>query len=109
VRTNRGTEYNAIDAWFAKRGMARDKSVAYTAQQNDRAKRFNRTITEHVRAMLNERGIAKKYWAEAFAAAVDIHHVSPRLGNVKTPWELFYGTKPDVRSLRAFGCLVYCR
>jgi hypothetical protein len=47
--------------------------------------------------MLNERGIAKKYWAEAFAAVVDIY-------NVKTPWELFHGSKPDVRSLRAFGC-----
>jgi hypothetical protein len=59
--------------------------------------------------MLNEQGIAKKYWAEAFAVAIDIYNISPRLGNVQTPWELFYGTKPGVRSLRTFGCEVYCR
>jgi transposase InsO family protein len=109
LRNDRGPEYNAIDAWCAEHYNKLDKSVAYTAQQNGRAERFNRTITELVRAMLNEQGIAKKYWAEEFAAAIDIYNISPRLGNVQTPWELFYGTKPDVRSLRTFGCEVYCR
>jgi transposase InsO family protein len=108
LRTDRGPEYNAIDAWCAEQGIKRDKSAAYTAQQDGRAERFNRTITERVRAMLTEQGIAKKYRAEAFVAASDIYNISPRLGNMQTPWELFYGTKPHVRSLRTFGCEVYC-
>jgi hypothetical protein len=109
VRTDRGTEYNEFDLWCASQGIKRDKSVAYTAQQNGRAERFNRTITECVRAMLNSSGGAKKYWAEVFAAAVDVYNMSPRLGNVKTPYELFCGAKPDVRGLRTFGCEVFCR
>ena len=28
---------------------------------------------------------------------------------MSTPHEMFFGTKPDVRSLRTFGCEVYCR
>ena len=103
VRTDRGTEYNDLDAWCREQGVERQQSVAYTPQQNGRAERFNRTIVERVRAMLNDRGIAKKYWAEAFAAAVDIYNMSPRLGNEKTPYELFCGAKPDVRTLRTFG------
>jgi hypothetical protein len=108
LQTDRGPEYNAIAAWCAEQGIKRDKSVAYTAQQNGRAERFNRTITERVWAMLNEQGIAKKYWAEAFAAAIDIYNMSPRLGNAATPYELFCGVKPDVRGLRTFGCEVFC-
>jgi transposase InsO family protein len=109
VCTDKSTEYNEFDAWCASQGIKRDKSVAYTVQQNGHAERFNRTITERVRAMLNSSGVAKKYWAEAFAAAVDVYNMSPRQGNVKTPYELFCGAKPDVRGLRTFGCEVFCR
>jgi hypothetical protein len=59
--------------------------------------------------MLNSSGVAKKYWAEAFAAAVDVYNMSPRLGNVETPYELFCGAKPDVRGSRTSGCAVFCR
>eukprot|EP00892_Ulva_mutabilis_P006540 jgi/Ulvmu1/4258/UM193_0007.1 len=89
LRTDRGTEYNKIEEWCKSQGIRRDKSVAYTPQQNGRAERFNRTITERVRAMLHSSGVAKKYWAEAFAAAVDIFNVSPRMGATTTPYELF--------------------
>jgi hypothetical protein len=83
--------------------------VAGIPQHNGRAERFNPTITERVRALLNSSGVAKKYWAEAFSAAVDIYNVSPRMGAIETPYQLFFGVKPDVRSFRTFGCEVYCR
>lgn len=106
VCTDRGTEYNEFNAWCASRGINCDKSVAYTAQQNGRTELF---ITERERAMLNSSGVAKKYWAEAFAAAVDVYNISPRLGNVEAPYELFCGAKPDVRGFRTSGCAVFCR
>jgi hypothetical protein len=57
--------------------------------------------------MMLTSGVAKKFWPEAFLAAVQVHNLSP-LGGIETPHELFFGAKPDVRSLRMFGCEVYC-
>jgi hypothetical protein len=54
-------------------------------------------------------GVAKKFWTEAFLAAVQVYNLSPRLSGIETPHMLFFGEKPDVRSLWMFGCEVYCR
>jgi transposase InsO family protein len=43
VRTDRGIEYNVLEC--EDEGIRRDKSVAYTPQQNGRAERFNRIGT----------------------------------------------------------------
>ena len=36
-------------------------------------------------------------------------NVSPAAGIDKTPWELFWGDKPDVSFLRIFGCKAFVR
>ena len=59
--------------------------------------------------MLLDAGIALKFWAEAFSTATVVYNLSPRLSQPKTPYEMFWGMKPDVSHLRIFGCLVYCQ
>jgi transposase InsO family protein len=61
VRTDRGTQYRAFDAWCEAKGIQRQRSVAYSAQRNGRAEHFNRTIQEKVRAMLVQRQIDKRH------------------------------------------------
>ena len=109
VRTDRGTEYFEFNRWCESQGILHERSVAYTPQQNGRAERFNRTITQKARAMLLDAGIALKFWAEAFSTATVVYNLSPRLSQPKTPYEMFWGMKPDVSHLRIFGCLVYCQ
>jgi hypothetical protein len=50
------------------------------------------------------------FWAEAVTTACHIRNMVPSRGG-STPWEQFYGKKPDLSGLRVFGCLAYmpCR
>ena len=47
-------------------------------------------------------------WAEAVYTAVYLHNRSPTVAlKDKTPFECWYGKKPDVSELRVFGCVCY--
>ena len=46
-------------------------------------------------------------WAEAVVTANYLRNRSPVSGRDKTPYELFFGTKPDVSNLRTFGARAY--
>ena len=59
--------------------------------------------------MLLDAGIAMKFRAEAVSTATVVYKLSPRLIQPKTPYEMFWGIRPDVSHLRTFGCLVYCQ
>ena len=74
VRTDRGTEYFMFTRWCESQGILHERSVAYTPQQNGRAERFNRTITQQARATLLEAGVALKFWVEAFSTATTTFH-----------------------------------
>lgn len=63
---------------------------------------------ELARAMLLQRGLPTKLWAEAVHHAAYICYQAPTqaLDN-KTPYEAWEGKKPDVLHLREFGCNVW--
>ncbi len=110
VRTDRGGEYlNAdLSEFFSSKGMVHETTAPYTPQQNGAAERLNRTVFDKVRAMLADSGLPKSLWAEAAVTANYLRNVSPcSASSSMTPWELFYGSKPDVSNLRVFGCTAY--
>ncbi|PSC67759.1 Retrovirus-related Pol poly from transposon TNT 1-94 [Micractinium conductrix] len=72
-----------------------------------RAERLNRTLWEKARPMLSDAGLPKHLWADAIVTANYLRNRSPLSGRDKTPFELFYGTKPDVSHLRIFGATVF--
>ena len=51
----------------------------------------------------------RRYWPLTSAAARMIMNRLPRASNLGrcTPYELYFGRKPDFSSLRVFGCLCY--
>ena len=109
VRTDNGTEYvnHALKAYLDEKGIVHQKTVRYTPEQNGAAERLNRTLLERIRAMLEDSGLPKKMWAEAAVTAGYIRNRSPVSTRDKTPWELFFGKKPDVSRLRVFGARAY--
>ena len=109
VRTDNGTEYvnHGLSSYFKAKGILHQKSVRYVPEQNGSAERLNRTLLERVRAMLGDSGLPKKLWAEAVVTANYIRNRSPVSTRDKTPWELFFGKKPDVAGMRVFGARAY--
>jgi hypothetical protein len=94
----------------ALKGTILETMAPYSAQQNGIAERLNRTLTEKARTMLIEAGAPLFLWNEAIAYACYLKNRVPTQvhGQFKmTPYELFWGRKPDVSILRPWGTKCY--
>ena len=111
LQTDRGSEYvNAeMKDFCKKKGIVHRLSVAYTPEQNGAAERLNRTLQDRARSMLVDAHLPKELWGEAVNTANYIRNRSPAGDRDRTPWELFYGIKPDVSHLRVFGSTAYAK
>jgi transposase InsO family protein len=109
VRTDNGTEYvnKVLSDYFTRKGVVHQRTVRYTPEQNGAAERLNRTLMEKVRAMLEDSKLPKSLWAEAVTTANYLRNRSPVSTRLQTPWELFFGSRPDVSNLRSFGARAY--
>ena len=109
VRTDNGSEYinSTLATFFKDKGVLHQTTVRYTPEQNGKAERLNRTLLDRVRAMLEDSGLPKTLWAEAATTASYLRNRAPAAGRSCTPWEAFFGNKPDVSHLRVFGARAY--
>ena len=84
------------------------QSIPHTPQQNGRAERFNRTISDKAQAMRFQAHLPESYWEFATSHAVYIYNRTPMAcHNFKTPYELLNKSKPDISNIRVFGCGAY--
>ncbi|KAH9681147.1 hypothetical protein KPL71_026853 [Citrus sinensis] len=110
LRTDNGLEYcsNEFDEFCKRLGIARQKTVRYTPQQNGLAERMNKTLIEKVRYMLLSSNLSKYFWAEAVVTAAYLINRSPSSAlEFKTPQEVWSGKPPDLSNLKVFGCPAY--
>ena len=106
---NRG-EYtsNEFQAYLRDNGIKHEMTIPKTPEQNGVAERMNRTLIESTRTMLFDSNFPKRFWAEALSTAVYLRNrSSTRAVEGQTPFEAWYGYKPDVSHPRVFGCLAY--
>jgi hypothetical protein len=104
IRFDRGTEYYQLKGWMAENGIVPQPVPSYTPEANGRAERLNRTLIEKVRALLIQFQLPVALWPYAMKVASQVHNRTLPNAMVATPYELFYGTKPDVTMFRPFGC-----
>ncbi|KAJ9534762.1 hypothetical protein QJQ45_013135 [Haematococcus lacustris] len=109
LRSDNGTEYinQEVRAFLASKGIQHQRSAPYSPEQNGSAERLNRTLIEKVRCMLYTAGLPARLWTEAVRTANHLRNLSPMRGKGATPWELFFGVKPDISALRVFGATAY--
>ena len=63
---------------------------------------------ETARSMIYHAKVLLKFWAEAVNTAVYLRNRSPTSAlKDKTPFECWFGDKPDVSNLRVFGCICF--
>ena len=108
IRTDNAKEFLALESWGLLRGIQFEFIEAHTPPQNGVAERFNRYILEITRALLFNSGINKKYWKYAVVTANYLRNRTTFVkgSDNKTPFELWYGHKPDLAHLRVWGCRV---
>jgi len=86
-------------------------SAPHRSQQNGKAERAIRTITEMVRANMQHYGAPKSEWVHATRHAC--HHLNriPRkMLDYNTPYNLFWkAPTPGLNYLRPFYCPVFCK
>jgi transposase InsO family protein len=94
-----------IEEWCDEEDVKYEFSATYTPQQNGVVECKNMTLITLVRAMLDDSGTPKKFWAEAINTSchasnrVYIHRLLE-----KTPYELLIGKKPNISYFHVFEC-----
>ena len=111
MRTDNGGEYMSTDyqEYLKAHGIQHELTVAYTPQQNGIAERTNWALMESAKSMISYVHLPNRFWAEAVATASYLrnHSVTTALEDGKTPYENWYGRKPNLEHLRVFGCTAY--
>ena len=110
IRSDNGTEYvnKRFNNFTKKLGIQHQTTVPGNSQSNGRAERANGILQEKARCMLADSHLDKKFWSEAIATAAYLSNRSPKCTlSGKTPYELWYGHKPNLSNLRIFGCRAY--
>ena len=105
-RSDNGGEFCSTDfeSFLRSNGIAHQKTNPYCPQQNGTSERMNRTLVEMARCLLFDADLPKEFWAEAINTAAYLRNRSVVSGlKGRTPYELFYGKKPDVSHVRVFG------
>ena len=107
LRSDNGGEYLSenFKQFLKMKGIQHELTIPHTPQQNGISERLNRTLVESARAMLIHSGLPKSFWAEAISTASYIRNRT-QTSSLKdtTPYEMWYGRKPDLGNMKVFGC-----
>ena len=84
--------------------------VPYTPQQNGVAKHKNRALKEMATCMIKYKDLIPKIWVEYINCAAYIQNISlHKLVDVKTPYEAWFGQKPNISNFNVFGSRAWAR
>jgi len=109
LRCDNGGEYTSSEFadFLTKEGIKQELTTPHTPQLNGTAERLNRTLIEGVHTMLADSKLPHMFWAEALSTCVYLRNRSPTKSlNRITPYEAWYGVKPNVASLIAVPMLM---
>jgi hypothetical protein len=110
VRDDKGGEWVSLvqRAYFEEHGIEFQHTVRAEPHQNGVAERANRTMAEHVTAILTEAHLPASFWGYAVQAYTYVRNRSPTSAVAHdVPVTVMFGIKPDISNLRVFGCTAY--
>ena len=111
IRVDGGGGYSNAEfiAYLANNGIIKETTAPYSSQQNGVSERCNWTVVDPARSMLKAAGMPNIFWAEAVSTAVFLKNLvaTRALPKGATPFEKWFGMKPNLKNLRTFGCLAY--
>jgi len=96
-----------FQAWMALEGIKHATTQAYSPEQNGPAENAIKQIVQKASSLMWAPRIPVGFWPEACRLAAYLKNRSPHKAIGCTPFEMYYGKKPDLGHLRIFGCRVY--
>lgn len=79
---------------------------ADSPSQNGGAEKWNDTLAVTTRALLYGAALPAKYWSTALTHTAYLHNQRVHHCTKTTPFQLWYGCKPDLCRLHVFGSRV---
>ncbi|GFT70819.1 retrovirus-related Pol polyprotein from transposon TNT 1-94 [Trichonephila clavipes] len=109
VRTERGLEFcsGEFRGFLEGLGIDHEKTNSYSPEMNGVAERYNLTVLNGIKTLLNESGLNQKFCAEALICFSYTWNRVCHKGCKKTPFEFYDGKRPSVSHLKRFSCLAF--
>lgn len=110
IRIDRGKEFlnENLKSWCQDQGIEIQATAGHSPAQNGVAERMNRTLTEITRAMLKGQNAPEFLWELAVEHAAYIRNQAyTKSLKEKTPYEAWFGNKPNIKGLHEFGAQVW--
>ena len=88
------------------RGIVMQVTAPYAHAQAGKAERYVRTIEDGIQTLLADAKLPPSFWGDAALTTQYLRNRLPTstLPADSTPYEIMYGTKPDLSHLRVWGC-----
>ena len=77
--------------------------------RTDKAERYSQTLITKTRCMLNDANLGKEFWGEAIMTANYQLNREPDKVSNRTPFEMWYDTRPKFSDLSVFGSVAMLR
>ena len=105
-----GTEFKGpkVREWTRKSGIIVRTSPIASPQPNGLAERHIYMLQDMLKANIHHSTLSAQHWHLAVPHSVDVHNYTLHSHHpYKTPHELMWGSKPDIRYMHPFGCIGY--
>ena len=111
LRSDRGGEYLSTEFqdYLKEHGIVSQVTPPYTPQHNGVSERRNRTLLDMVRSMMSFVDIPTSFWGYALQTALHVLNRVPTKSAPKTPYEIWYGKRPNLGYLKIWGSPAYVR
>jgi hypothetical protein len=109
IRCDLGGELAKCKDFVTRMSLANydvEPTGADSPDQNKGAERWNDTFGVTVHVLLYGAGLPAEYWSAALQHAAYLHNRRVHRATMLTPFQGWYGFKPDLQNLRVFGSRV---
>lgn len=96
-----------LESWLKNRCIRHRLINMAVLAENGLYQRQNRVLQEKAHCLLNDAGLGKQYWVEAFQIANNLTNKLWNSAINKTHFERLYNQKPQLRHLRVFGSFAW--
>ncbi|KAE9163702.1 hypothetical protein PF005_g30335 [Phytophthora fragariae] len=108
VWTDKGGEFvnTEMADWYVAQGIEHVR-VGPKSSQLNLCERTHQSLIAMVKATMEHAGFPRSFWPEALRNAVYVKNRIYNKGTQGVPYEMMFGSKPDLHHIRKFGSLAY--